>query len=234
LAPELAEGHMALGFYSEFGALDFTRAREAYDRARALAPGSSKVLRVSGSFLVSMGQFDEGISAARRAVALDPLNRSSHDVLGFALYFARHYGEAIRAYAESITLDPAYQEAYGVRGLAYYGIDDLQNARSSCETKPDYWVSQQCLAVVYDKLGRRADAEAALAKYRALEGDGGAYQYATIYAQWGNTPKALEWLEVAMRLRDPGLELLKTDPLMDPLRNEPRFQAIERQLKFPG
>jgi hypothetical protein len=26
---------------------------------------------------------------------------------------------------------------------------------------------------------------------------------------------------------------LKTDPLMDPLRNEPRFQAIERELKFP-
>jgi hypothetical protein len=37
-----------------------------------------------------------------------------------------------------------------------------------------------------------------------------------------------------MRLRDPGLVLLKTDPLMDPLRNEPRFQAIERQLKFPS
>jgi TolB-like protein/DNA-binding winged helix-turn-helix (wHTH) protein len=234
LAPELAEGHMALGFYSEFGALDFTQAREAYDRARALAPGNAKVLRVSGSFLVSVGQFDEGISAARHAVALDPLNRSSHDVLGFGLYFARRYGEAIRAYAESITLDPAYQEAYGVRGLAYYGIDDLKSARSSCENKPDYWVSQQCLAVVYNKIGRHADAEAVLAKYREVEGNGGAYQYATIYAQWGNTQRALEWLEVAMRLRDPGLELLKTDPLMDPLRNEPRFQAIERQLKFPG
>ena len=30
------------------------------------------------------------------------------------------------------------------------------------------------------------------------------------------------------RMRDPGLELLKTDPLLDPLRKEPRFQAIER------
>jgi hypothetical protein len=29
------------------------------------------------------------------------------------------------------------------------------------------------------------------------------------------------------------LPLLKTDPLMDPLRKEPRFQAIERELKFP-
>jgi hypothetical protein len=37
-----------------------------------------------------------------------------------------------------------------------------------------------------------------------------------------------------MRLRDSGLVMLKTDPLMDPLRNEPRFQAIERELKFPN
>jgi len=35
-------------------------------------------------------------------------------------------------------------------------------------------------------------------------------------------------------MRDPGLVFLKTDPLLDPLRNEPRFQAIERELRFPG
>ena len=57
---------------------------------------------------------------------------------------------------------------------------------------------------------------------------------ATVYAQWGNTPKALDWLETALRLRDSGFGLLKTDPLMDPLRNEPRFQAIESALRFPN
>jgi hypothetical protein len=35
-------------------------------------------------------------------------------------------------------------------------------------------------------------------------------------------------------MRDPGVRFLKTDPLMDPLREEPRFQAIERALKFPN
>jgi tetratricopeptide (TPR) repeat protein len=86
---------------------------------------------------------------------------------------------------------------------------------------------------LYEKLGRRADAEAQLARLKALDGDAAAYQYATIYAQWGDRAKALEWLDTALRLRDPGLENLKVDPLMDPLRNEPHFQAIERELKFP-
>ena len=89
------------------------------------------------------------------------------------------------------------------------------------------------MAVTYDKLGRHADAEAVLAKLRASNGDGPAYQYATIYAQWGETAKALDWLEAAVRLHDTGLAYLKTDPLIDPLRKEPRFQAIERALKFP-
>jgi TolB-like protein/Flp pilus assembly protein TadD len=233
LAPELAEAHMALGTYFEEGALDFTRAREAYERALVLAPGNAWVLRASSEFLGNMGQFDEAMAAGRHAVALDPLYRSSHNVLGNTLYYARRYQEASAAYSDAISLDPAHESTYGDRGLAYYGLGDLKNASSSCETKPEYWTSQQCLAIVYDKLGRHADAEAQLARLKAAQGDSCAYQYAAIYAQWGDRPRALEWLDTAMRLRDPGLLGLKTDPLMDPLRKEPRFQAVMRELKFP-
>jgi tetratricopeptide (TPR) repeat protein len=180
-----------------------------------------------------MGQFDAALAAARRAVVLDPLARQSHTALGRALYTARRYEEAVAAFAEVISLDPDFKATYADRGLAYYGLGDLQSARASCETKPDDWASQQCLAVIYDKLGRHADAESELAKMKAALGDTAAYQFAAIYAQWGNRAKALEWLETALRLRDPGLELLKTDPLLDPLHKEPRFQAIERELKFP-
>jgi hypothetical protein len=69
---------------------------------------------------------------------------------------------------------------------------------------------------------------------KAALGDAAAYQYATIYAQWGQRAQALQWLETALRQRDPGLVYLKTDPLLDPLRQEPRFQAVMRELKFPS
>jgi TolB-like protein/lipoprotein NlpI len=233
LAPDLAQGHLALASVAENGTLDFTQANDEYERALALAPGNAQVLRFSGSFAAYMGHFDAALAAARRAVVLDPLARQSHGALGLALYVARRYEEAVGAWAEVISLEPDFKEAYADRGLAYYGLGDLKSARASCETKPDYWVSQWCLAVIYDKLGRHADAEATLSKMEAALGDTAAYQYATIYAQWGNRAKALESLDTALRLRDPGLEYVKTDPLMDPLRKEPRFQAIERELKFP-
>ena len=146
---------------------------------------------------------------------------------------ARRYEESVAAFAELISVEPDFKLPYAERGLAYYGLGDLASARASCETTPDYWESQQCLAVTYDKLDRHTDAQAELSKLKLALGDSAAYQYSTVYAQWGNRAKALEWLETALRLRDPGLEKLKTDPLLDPLRQEPRFQSIERELKFP-
>jgi len=206
---------------------------QEYERAMALAPGNARVVRLYGGFLGNMGRSDASLAAGRRAIALDPLAPDAHEVLGASLFFARQYEQAIAPLDEAIALDSEDGTAYEYRGLAYYALGNFPSARTSCETKPDDWMSRLCLAVTYDKLARRADAEAMLAKLKASMGDSSAYQYAAIYAQWGNTPKALEWLEVALRLRDPGLVQLKTDPLMDPLRKEPRFQTIERQLKFP-
>ncbi|MDP9012088.1 MAG: hypothetical protein M3O41_05425 [Pseudomonadota bacterium] len=71
--------------------------------------------------------------------------------------------------------------------------------------------------MIYDKLGRHANAEAELAKLKAAQGDTNAYHHATIYAQWGDLPKALEWLETALRLRDAGLVYLKTQSAPEPL-----------------
>jgi TolB-like protein/Tfp pilus assembly protein PilF len=233
LAPELAEGYLALARFLSSGPLDYSHASEAYERALALAPGDAEVLAGSGAFAVYMGRFDVGLAAVRHAVALDPINPQRHEALGEALFWTRRYQEAVAAFGEVTSLEPDFKRAYGFRGVADYLLGDLQSARSSCETKPDHWSSMWCLSLTYQKLGRRADAEAELKKFQATFGDAAAYQCATIYAQWGNAGKALEWLGRGVRLPDAGVVYVKTDPLMDPLRKEPRFQAIERELRFP-
>jgi TolB-like protein len=233
LAPDLAEGHMAFGFYLANGALDLDQALAEFERARALGQGAAGILRVSGLFAVMTGRTEAGLADLRRAVTLDPLSALTHHLLGFGLYIAHRYEEARAANAEAISLDPELLRAYEFHGLADYQLDNFEEARATCEARPNYWGTQWCLALTYQKLGRHADAQAAVAKIEAMQGDTTAYQYSTIYAQWGDMPKALEWLDTAMRLRDPGLSLLRTDPLMDPLRNEPRYRAVEKELKFP-
>ena len=233
LAPDLAGGHLALGFYYWNGTFDFRRAREEFERARALAPGDAVTVRTYGLFAVTEGRFEPGLAELKRAVALDPLNASTRYLLGRGLYWSRRYADALVALDEAAALDPALVVIYEYRGLAHYGLGNFEQARAACEPKPDYWGALWCLAVAYEKLGRHADAEASLEKLRAMQGDSAAYQYATIYAQWGDVPKALESLETALRVRDPGVTLINIDPFLDPLRKEPRFQAVERQMKFP-
>jgi TolB-like protein len=235
LAPALGEAHLALARVLEDG-LDFAQAGDEYSRALSLAPGNARVLQRYGAFAVDMGRTEAGLAATRQAVMLDPLSTDSHYRLGEAQWASRHYNEAVAAFEEVITLDPDASRAYAWRGLAYYGLGDFQSARSSCEARVNAALGwpRFCLALVYDKLGRHVDAEAMLTRMRAEVGDRAAYQIADIYAQWGNNVKALEWLQTAVRLGDSALSWLKRDPLMDPLRNEPRFQAIERALKFPN
>jgi TolB-like protein len=233
LAPELAEGHSSMGQVFQFGFLDFARAMKEYKRAVDLDLGNALVLRGYGLLAGRMGRADESIAALRHAVVLDPLNPGTRNRLGAVLLYARRYQDALAAYEEELSLDPDSPDAYAGRGLAYYALGNFQMAVASCERKPLYLGTQVCLAVSYDKLGRRTEAEAILSKYRGSMGDSGAYDYSTVYAQRGYVTKALEWLEIAWRLRDPSLVYVKTDFLLDPLRKETRFQAIERELKFP-
>jgi TolB-like protein/Flp pilus assembly protein TadD len=232
LAPDLAQAHLALASVWDH-TLEFTQASDEYERALALAPGNAQVLRQSGLFAAYMGRFDAALAAIHRSVVLDPIGDPNRYFLGAALYASRRYEEAVAEYTQVINLAPDFNETYAQRGFAYYALGDLSSARASCGTKPAFWFSQQCLAVIYEKMGQHANAEAELAKLKA-NGDAAAFQYATIYAQWGNTPKAIEWLETALRMRDPGLAWLKVEPLLDPLRKEPRFQALMRKLKFPS
>ena len=233
LAPSLADGYVALSRL-ELGSLKLEAADQACARALALGPGNVRVLYDCSLLAVYLGHADTAISGARHGVALDPLNPLSHRALGDTLRYARRYEEAIAAYHASIAADPENAaEAYALRGLSYYLAGNLSLAQSSCEVRPDSFRNRVCRAVIYDRLGRHADAAAVLAKIKQQGGDAAAYQYAEIFTQWGDRKAALDWLEKAMQLRDPGLVYTKVDPLMDPLRKEPRFQAVTRELRFP-
>jgi adenylate cyclase len=232
LAPDLADSHLALANFFA-GSLELADAFREYERALALAPGNATLLQEYGAFAALIGRSEAGLAAAHRLLVLDPLNSMNHFGLGVSLAFARRYGEAITAFTDAKALTPEDVSVNMWLGITYYLSGDFQSARTACERAGEIngpW----CLAMIYDKLGRHTEAETMLAKIRTIAGNRLAEGYADIYAQWGDTARALDWLETAMRNRDPYLAYTKVNPFFDPLRNEPRFQAIERELKFPN
>jgi TolB-like protein len=231
LTPDLADGHLALANFLA-GSLELAGALQEYERALALAPGDARVLRDYGAFAVLLGRTDAGLAAAQRLLVLDPLNSTNHFGLGVSLAFARRWEDAIRAFGDARALGQDDVSVNMWLGIAYYFSRDFERARATC-AKAGEVNGPWCLAMIYNKLGRRTEAEAMLAEIRTIAGDRLAEGYADIYAQWGDNARALDWLETAMHNRDPYLAYTKVNPFFDPLRNEPRFQAIERALKFP-
>jgi TolB-like protein/tetratricopeptide (TPR) repeat protein len=233
LAPGLAAAYIAMSNL-EGGLLNFPAAERMCARALDLAPGSDQVLYYCSELWAPFGRADAAIALANRGVALDPLNPRSFQALGDALRLARRYHEAIVAYQRSIALDPEHADySYAVLGVSHYLVGDIPAALTACKQSPKDARSLVCQAMVYAKLGRKQEAAAAKAALMALGGDGAAYQYAEIFTQWNDRRSALDWLEKAKRLGDPGLIYVRTDPLLDPLRGEPRFQAIEQALRLP-
>jgi TolB-like protein len=232
LAPELAEAHLSLACILR-DSLEFARAAQEFQRAVSLGPGNAHLLGEYGVFAAETGQTEAGIAATRHAVVLDPLSSDAHTSLGYALMTARRYGEAAAAFtdAKGLARGPGFANAW--LGFAYYASGDFQSARAACDGA-DESNRPICFALVYEKLGRHVEARQTLSRLQAETGDASAVFYASIYAQWGDTTRALGWLETAMRHRDPYLIRVRAGHLLDPLRNEPRFQAIERELKFPN
>ncbi|MGA2563080.1 MAG: hypothetical protein ABSF96_05910 [Steroidobacteraceae bacterium] len=237
LAPESGEAHAVLGRVRFDFSLDFAGGAAEFDKALALAPGSAVVQRNAAVNMAMLGHFEPALKAAQRAVDLDPQNWQSYHQQGITFYIARQYGEAVAASQHALVLKPGNPIPYGYLVGSYFALGQLEQARQLCEAAATPMLEDRrhsYLALIYHALGRQADAEHELEQVKKLDGDGIPVVYAELYAQWGNAPEALKWLTKAERLDDSHqLSVLKTSPLLDPIRNEPQFKALLARMKFP-
>lgn len=236
LAPELGEAHLALAQIRAFLLLDYAAAAPEFDRALALAPGSARVQRAYAGYAADLGHFEAAVQAARRTVSLDPQAVSAHATLGVTLYLARRYDEALAALQHAKALSPNSRYIQTSMTLSLLASGKTQRARAQCESTSaalDEDFRHHCLALVYHTLGRQVDAERELQQLHALNGDGSAFGYAEIYAQWGEKTQSLQWLATAQRVDNPNLQSLRVDWQLDPVRSEPQFKEIEARMNMP-
>ena len=229
LAPDLGAAHGALAFALGI-ATHYTDAQAEYDLALRLSPNDPSVKMAYALFQVDAGNLQRSVEVAREAVALDPLTARTYSDLAWCLYAARRYDEALEVISHAQELAPAGKSfASGEAGFIHLMKADPERALDDCRRAGD-WIQLSCLAMAYHKLNRQGDASKALTTMRSAIGDGGAYNYAQIYAQWGQPEEAGKWLDVAFRVHDSGLHFLKVDPMLDPMRDTPEFKEVEKRL----
>ena len=94
------------------------------------------------------------------------------------------------------------------------------------------FLRDSALAIFYQAQGNPEAAQEQLDRLFARYGDGAAYQYSQIHAQWGEKEKALRWLETAVEIHDPGVQNALGDKMIDPLRDEPGFRQVLKAAGF--
>ena len=231
LAPTSGQVYGSLAVVLGSTSNDFAAIESAYRRGLALEPGNSDLQAEYARIAVDLGRPD-ALAAANRAVTLNPLDPGTHGGKGVVLFFMRRYDEARASFDEVLRLLND-----GI-GRSWMGMTELAAGRPTaalpfCEPDKHAWYGQQCLAIAYYQLGRKSEASTMLRQLESEQGDGGAYQFAQVHAQWGQKAEAMKWLVTALRKQDGGLVDIKVDPLLDPVRDEPQFSDIVEQLNFP-
>ena len=127
----------------------------------------------------------------------------------------------------ALELNPGIGRIRGYLALCLFQADgDTTRAIPLAESEPLGFIRKTGLAIFHDARGDREGAQRHLDEMFRDYDDAASYQYAQVYAQWGETDLALTWLENAVEIHDAGVTLANLDLLLDPLRDEPRFQAV--------
>ena len=231
LAPALAEVQSTLGFVL-YNRLDFTGAAAAYDRAYRASTGDADLLIRYAGFKSRMGDAAAATAALDRAAALDPLNPRVPRGQALVALAARRYYDVIAAVDRALALNPHMNGVHAIAGDARLLLGDPTGAFVAYSAEPQEMVRLTGLAMAEHRRGKTAAATAALTALVAKGGDNSLYQQAQIRAQWGDIDGALAVLAKARAANDTGLVQLRSDPLLDPLRRDARFIALQAALRF--
>src|SRR5438552_6832018 len=238
MSPSLAETHASLAWATLLYDHDFLAAEREFERSIELNPRYAPAHQWFGLYLGMMGRYEEGYTEVTRAIRLDP-HSIMNQTLGFLLIFARRYDQAKEQFEKALELDPNFAQAYWGLGAADLykslpqpAIAAIQKAVQLSEGASLFLTTlgeAYAAGEDWDEAQKILERLQELSKERYVS----PYGVARIYAALGEKDDALHSLETAYQERAAHTICLKTDPRLDSLRSEPRFQDLLRRMNFP-
>ncbi|MFZ9388521.1 MAG: adenylate/guanylate cyclase domain-containing protein [Chitinophagaceae bacterium] len=241
LDPGLAEGYSALALLAWTIELDFTAARNYFEKSIEINPSASLLLNRYGYFLTWMGSFDKAASLAVKAIETDPTDFNGYAILAIIGLYNKNFKQSKKYMEEGQRLfpdNPVFKNQQVWYLFSTHAYDSLiaivQNIQSDPEAfKTSPFLYPLCIA--YLKTGERTKADSVLylmKKRSELEQESKNFGIARVYAQYGNADSCFLYLERSFTLREREFRLLKIDPLLDPIRKDRRYPDIYHRYGF--
>jgi adenylate cyclase len=249
LDDSLAEAHTALAATLYSVEFQWEEAEREFQRAIQLKPNYALAHWQYGWLLIFVGRAEEALREMQRAVELDPLSPVMTTDLNVpyqmrawkssGMEAKREYDKAIAQCHKALDLDPSFYLPHFVLGTIEMraaetyskAIEEFRLAQTM-ETQP---ILTAYLGCTYAKNGQRDKAMETLEELNQL----GRHRFVTpfcqalVYLGLGENSQAIDWLEKAYEERSVWMGWLKVEPIYDPIRSNPRFQALYNKMNFP-
>ncbi len=237
LDENLAEAHGALGLtYILFAPSNFSLGDRELRHAIELSPSSAVAHLYLGVSLARQGRLDESLEELPKARELDPLSSIIARLAALPYYLKRDYVRALELLRQANELGPALSTTFEIgiyiqNRLFNETLAELEKAKRERKSDPILICGT---GMVYAAQGKRAEALEIIKELEEMSGASlsEAHWIAKIYAILNEKELAFSWLERGLATGAIG-SFYKDDPVWDPIRSDPRFANLLRQMGIP-
>jgi tetratricopeptide (TPR) repeat protein len=237
LDDQLGDAHTVMAYILHYHDWKRQEAERFYQRGLELSPGSAIARMWYTNLLAASGRFEEGRALSREALALDPLAPIVQILPAWLSFFARDFERAEVEVARGRELSPGFWWNQSWTAWIQLALGNSQKALAvmeqlvgTLETPPEEIIA--CLATASAAAGNESRARALLddldkvAKRRYISG----YFHAVALGAMGDLDEAFGRMRQAIAGRSHHLMWIDVDWRIDPLRKDPRFQDLRREV----
>jgi serine/threonine-protein kinase len=234
----LAEAHTSLAWVTFIHDWDWPGAASRFRRAIELNPGYSVARQWHSWLLLAMGRTEASIAEGRMAAELDPASVSIRRSMGWLYCYTRQPAEALEHLRRALAMNPTAEENHRLLGLAYLQMGLLDESAAAFREAVS---GSDSPALATAGLGRVAVARGRLTEARGIL-DGlyaesrehyvSPVAFVMMHAGLNQADRAFEWLDRALDDRRGWLAYLRVEPLVDPIRGDPRFGRLLEKMRL--
>ena len=239
LDPGLAHAYTSLAWFTFCYQWNWNEGLALAQKALMLEPNYAYGHMALGAFYMVLGRIPEAREKLEHSLRLNPLSIRAHRLLGLALTMEGRFEESDQRLQAARALMPDSHELAWMMAAVYLAQGRLQEGlryARECQNDPPVPRMLAMLAEALARVGQLREAHEILRRVERMAA--GEYvdpwAFCRMHMSLGESEKAIHFLDRSLEERSILALFAPIDPLLKPLRTDPRFHEIIARLHLPA